>query len=890
MKIYSYMVKNKLWMFAAVLILQSFFLSAEIFITSYTNNIDFSDTPSALIMKGDNQDYKNIDFNDSDWNVISLPSNWGNIYPDYNGIVWYRIHLNFPKQLPVNALGISLGVITDTDETYFNGVLIGSSGTIEDPRDAAYDKERLYEIPTTLIIPGEDNVLAIKVKGLFPYLNGPYKGSFEIGEYSKLQSTLLSVDFTKLFFVVIYYLVAAYFLLFFVRRLEEKENFFFALFSLAMGTYFALRSQGKYLIGADFFTLKKIEYLILSLLVPLLVEFLLRYFKKKHTMVHYIYFGISLVNFSIFLFTNSFIFWDTYNQFIQLPIWILGIILSFIILLSNFKQEKDARLIFYSVVILLVTMINDILQNTGIYQFIWLTSYGFLFLVIAIAVILSSRFVRLNKEVEDLNINLENRVTKRTEELNNTVIDLELAKSETDNLLKNVQEGIFILDPNLNIGDHYSTMLTTIFGNNNLGGVNLVTFLSEFIDQKTAEQTKDFLEIALTKKLAEKRLNMLNPLDEIKIPFTIDDKLVEKFVRFKFTRIGEKGNYSHLLGTVEDITEEKLLKKKIIESEKMAQNEMQMLMGILHLNPNIVKIFLEEVEKDIAMVEKELNSARFTKDLHEVLNSVFRSVHSIKGNASVLGLEMFTQKAHKFEELIESLLKKENLIALDLLDLLYSIVGIKEALNQVTNIMGRLTGFHKEFGSKNKDLNNSDFIIKAVTELTSRVSKRESKSVETIFEKFSIPEDSNLDISIIKKIIIQLVKNAVTHGIESPEERDASGKNRKGKIIVSSNSDESGFKITVLDDGKGLQLEALRRKAIDQGSYSEAELNTWSNQKLARLLFTKGLSTQEETTIDAGRGMGMDIVRHEVSKAGGKISLSFIPNQQTKFTINFPKN
>ncbi|MCK5674029.1 MAG: hypothetical protein KAH95_11675, partial [Spirochaetales bacterium] len=320
----------KLFMITAVFILQSFLLSAEIVITSYTNNIDFSDTPSALIMKGDKQEYKNIDFNDSKWNTVSLPSDWGDIYPDYNGIAWYRIHLNFPNHLPVNALGVRLGVITDTDETYFNGTLIGSSGDIEDPKNAAYDKQRLYEIPTTLIIPGEDNVLAIKVKGLFSYSNGPFKGSFEIGEFSKLQSTLLSIDFVKLFFVVIYYLVAAYFLLFFVRRMEEKENLFFALFSLAMGTYFALRSQGKYLINADFFTLKKIEYLVLAILVPLLVEFLIRFFKKKHTILHYIYFGISIVNFSIFLFTNSYIFWDTYNQYVQLPIWALGITLSFI--------------------------------------------------------------------------------------------------------------------------------------------------------------------------------------------------------------------------------------------------------------------------------------------------------------------------------------------------------------------------------------------------------------------------------------------------------------------------------------------------------------------------------------------------------------------------------
>ena len=884
--------KLKLFLISCVLLIFIIPLYANptLTINSYTKNIDFSDNPIVNIIKGDNQNYKNSDFNDSNWEIISLPSDWSSLYPDYNGISWYRIHIQFPNYLPQSALGISLGTITDTDETYFNGVLIGSSGSIDNPRDAAYDKKRLYGIPTALIKPGEDNVLAIRVKGIFSYANGPFTGSFIIGNYAELLTNLFSNNFLKLFLVVIYYIVALYFLLFFARRVEEKENLFFALFSLAMGTYFALRTQGKYFIDTDFFTLKKIEYLILAIVVPLLLEFLMKFFKKKHNIFHLIFFSISTVNFLIFLFSNSYLFWDKYNQLIQVPVWAMGVTLIFIVLISKLRKELDARLIFYAIIILLITLINDIMLNMAVYQFIQLTSYGFLFMVIAIALILSNRFVRLNKEVEELNINLEHRVNLRTQELNNTVIDLEAAKSETDTILQNVNEGIFILDHDLIIGEHHSKNLGIIFNKKELGGVNVIDFLSDIIDQKTADQTNDFLQIALTKKLAKKRLDKLNPIDEIKFKLTIEDKLVDKIVRFNFDRIGKKGNYTHLLGTVEDITEEKLLERKIFESEQQAKDEMQMLMEILHVDPFIIRTFIEEVEKDINDVDKKLESAKFTKKLTEILNSVFRSVHSIKGNSSVLGLDMFTQKAHQFEEQIETLLKKEDLIALDLMDLLYSIVGIKKSLDHVKTLMNKLSDFSNEFSNENKVMDNNQLIIKAAKELALRVAERESKFVDVKFNNFNIPEKYNPDFSMLKKIILQLVKNAVSHGIESPSDRAATGKNRKGKIIISSNIDDNYLKITVQDDGKGLQLEKLRAKAITSGLHTEEDLKGWSNQKLAALLFETGLSTQTSTTIDSGRGMGMDIVKHEVKQAGGKISLSYIPNKRTTFSLSFPLN
>jgi HPt (histidine-containing phosphotransfer) domain-containing protein len=865
------------------------FAAPEVLVRNYDETTEFTGEPVVLVQKGDVAEYADPDYDDSQWSVVALPSEWSDLYPDYNGITWYRIHFRLPSELPPRGLGVRLGVITDADEVYFNGEFVGGAGRIDEPHESAYDKERLYELPTGLVNRGGDNVVAIRVRGLFSYSNGPFTGKFALGSIGELQSELLTGEYLSLFPIIVYVIVAAYFFLFFARRPEDRANLLFALFALAMGAYFAMRTQANYLIGMDFFVAKKLEYLLLATLVVLLTEFLTFYLKKRHTIAHFIFLGITAVHVLVFLVSNNYVFWDTYNQYVQLPSWLLGVVLCFIMLISSYRQDRDARLMLFALGVLLITMINDVLVNMVVYDFPRLSSYGFVFFVGAIAAILSNRFVRLHGEVEDLNRNLELRVEERTNELNRTVSDLELAKAETDNLLHNVQEGIFLLDHEHIIGDHHSTMLKSIFEKEELGGASFVDLVQEVVDSETAGQTGEFLDIALTKKLSDKRLKMLNPVNEVRAVVTKDAETVEKFLRINFTRIGAKNAYSHLLGTVQDVTEEKRLERRVQQSEERAQEEMKVLLGILHLSPDVVRRFLDEARTEIANLEKTLQSAGYSEDLRELLNSVFRSVHSIKGNASVLGLELFTQQAHDFEDKIRELFAKENLTALDLLGLLYSIVGLKEALTQVEDLLGRIAGFQDEFGGDDATVDERGILMQTARDLVQRVAEREAKDVKVEFASFEVPEDDSIDHQMVKNVLIQLVKNSAVHGIESPDDRESAGKPRSGTITVEASTSDNEVVIAVQDDGRGIQLGSIRDRAVAAGLHTAEEMEGWTTLQLAQLVFATGLSTQAETSLDAGRGVGLDLVRHEVREAGGKISLSFKTGVQTRFTVRLPR-
>jgi chemosensory pili system protein ChpA (sensor histidine kinase/response regulator) len=146
-----------------------------------------------------------------------------------------------------------------------------------------------------------------------------------------------------------------------------------------------------------------------------------------------------------------------------------------------------------------------------------------------------------------------------------------------------------------------------------------------------------------------------------------------------------------------------------------------------------------------------------------------------------------------------------------------------------------------------------------------------------------------LDRSALERItgpLEHLLRNAITHGLELPEARVAQGKAAMGEISLEIRQEGNEVTLILADDGAGLDLERIRAKAISQGLLDPSQART--DQQLAELVFTPGLSTAETVTELAGRGVGLDVVMSEVSGLGGRIELAFTPAQGTRFTIRLP--
>ncbi len=152
-------------------------------------------------------------------------------------------------------------------------------------------------------------------------------------------------------------------------------------------------------------------------------------------------------------------------------------------------------------------------------------------------------------------------------------------------------------------------------------------------------------------------------------------------------------------------------------------------------------------------------------------------------------------------------------------------------------------------------------------------------------------EKTELDKRMIDELgdpLIHMVRNSADHGIELPEVREAAGKPRQGTVTLDAFHRGNSIVIQVTDDGKGLDPDRIRRKALDKGLLTEADLERMTPHQIYQLIWEPGLSTAEKVTEVSGRGMGMDIVKSKIEDLNGVVDLDSEPGKGTKLTIKLP--
>ena len=148
--------------------------------------------------------------------------------------------------------------------------------------------------------------------------------------------------------------------------------------------------------------------------------------------------------------------------------------------------------------------------------------------------------------------------------------------------------------------------------------------------------------------------------------------------------------------------------------------------------------------------------------------------------------------------------------------------------------------------------------------------------------------------SVLQNVFMHCFRNSIDHGIENAKEREQQGKREKGKITVGLKRNEGKIEIHFQDDGKGLNLERIKDKGIENGILPEE--TTPSDEEIAALIFNSGMSTAEKLTHVSGRGVGMDAVRGFLQEASGKIQLHYTGERKDngyrpfKFLITLPES
>jgi len=211
--------------------------------------------------------------------------------------------------------------------------------------------------------------------------------------------------------------------------------------------------------------------------------------------------------------------------------------------------------------------------------------------------------------------------------------------------------------------------------------------------------------------------------------------------------------------------------------------------------------------------------------------------------------------------------------------------------------------FNEEFGKLTKRMS---FVT---SELQMQVLKMRMLPVDKVFKKFPrivrsmardlgkevdlqiFGEETELDRSVVDEIgdpLIHLIRNAMDHGLETPDERSAAGKSRVGTLVLAAVHEGNQIIISIKDDGNGIDTDRVGRKAVEKGLVTEEQLAAMSQRELFDLIFLPGFSTKDKASDLSGRGVGMDVVKTNIKKLNGLIEIKSEKGKGSEFILRLP--
>ncbi len=236
-------------------------------------------------------------------------------------------------------------------------------------------------------------------------------------------------------------------------------------------------------------------------------------------------------------------------------------------------------------------------------------------------------------------------------------------------------------------------------------------------------------------------------------------------------------------------------------------------------------------------------------------------------------------------------------------------------LDEIMNMVGELVLARNRLKMLSHN-SNEEKLIKAVGELDvvtsdlqGAVMKTRMQPIKKVFGRFPrvvrdlarslkkevalelLGEDTDLDKNLVEALadpLIHLVRNAVDHGIEIPEERVKLGKSRTGKIILSAKQEGDHILLSIKDDGKGMNAHEIKKKIIKMGLMEKEYVERMSDSECFNVIFTPGFSMKEEISDVSGRGVGMDVVKTKITQLNGSLTIDSVVNAGTTILIKVP--
>jgi two-component system, chemotaxis family, sensor kinase CheA len=480
------------------------------------------------------------------------------------------------------------------------------------------------------------------------------------------------------------------------------------------------------------------------------------------------------------------------------------------------------------------------------------------------------------------------------------------AQEQTRDILKTVREGFFLLDADYKIGSVWSEALSRMFSRNDFAGLQFEDLLKNLVPPTTLATAMKYIKLLWGDRAHENLMKSINPLGQLEI--TMDNGHGGKetrYLQFDFHRVmGPKG-IKHVLCAVGDITSSVLLAKELQESQENANAQLDMMLGMMHVDPLQLTSFLDSTETGLQLINAILKEpARNDGEFRKKLNGLFRELHSIKGESSALNLMSIAHRVHSLEDMVSDLKKKAELSGNDFLpmvlkldELLAHLRGVREMASRLTTLKDTVPPPAPEASvpaSRPKAVPSADRPAgKSAEDLSPTLHALAERLAKDHHKRFKLTmtglgEVPTSYISTVKDCVIQMLRNSAVHGIEASDVRRAQTKDDVGVVRVDFRKSGDGYELVFEDDGAGISPDQLKAAAVRKQILTEEEASGMDTRAAMALIFRPGFSTQEEVSMDAGRGVGMDVVARSVYALGGKIGVSTNPGKFTRFKIVLP--
>ncbi|PCI28546.1 MAG: hypothetical protein COB67_06090 [SAR324 cluster bacterium] len=492
----------------------------------------------------------------------------------------------------------------------------------------------------------------------------------------------------------------------------------------------------------------------------------------------------------------------------------------------------------------------------------------------------------LNQTVQEQNQNLEYKVLERT--------------TAIQDLLDNIGQGFLSFGQDYRIHKEYSKACTLFFG--------------ESIEQSDVLQLLFAEQESAVKEVLDLLFNGVGDLNLVGELLPKEISLNQRTLAVEYRWISSQSAQEKVMIILTDVTLRRQLEAQLAEDE--STNELILKVagdreGFLQLLKEVGQLFT----RIFTLLKKE------PKEIN--VNELFRYYHTLKGGAASFALKDVAESAHAIEFELEYIRKNQKPFTPALIrQITGKTQGLQQQLQQSLDTLGGLLSKEELQGESIKTYRIPENKIKELervldtakgtlqlSNLEKAVYNLRKQPLGTLLKKYeSTAQDlaqklekqvevqlKGLEIEVdheplesLFSTLIHLVRNSVDHGIETPETRALLGKQEVGKLEIQAIQEADRLKLIIRDDGGGIDAEKIKQIALSKGLISEAEVETYTKEKLMKLIFTPGFSTKEKVTATSGRGVGLDAVQAAIDELGGQLDVISHLNQGSSFELTIP--